>query len=64
MGLEIIFLYDDYGIERIFGNCLKEDISSSRMLDTLISNVGGGIKHVEVPMPPPILSEDEVRANL
>lgn len=41
-----------------------EDTSSFRLLDALISNVCGRINRVEVPMPPHILLEDEVRANL
>lgn len=62
---EIITVSDDYGSERASGNSLKEETSYySWLLDSLMSNVGRGIKCVEVHMAHRILLGEEVRANL
>lgn len=48
----------------MFDISLEEKTYSSRLLDALTSNMGGIKTYTEVPMPPHILSEDEVQANL
>lgn len=62
--LEVIPIFDDYGLDRVFGNSSEIDISSSMSLDALILNVCGRMSRTKVPMPHLVLSEEEVRANL
>lgn len=62
---EIIIVSDDYGSEKAYGNSLKEETSYYPwLLDAFMSNVGRGIKCVEVHMAHRVLLGEEVRANL
>lgn len=62
--LETISIFDDSDSERVSKYSLEENFLSSGSIDAFISNVGGGINHVEVLMPPHVLyKEEKVQAN-
>lgn len=63
VGPIFLFISDDYGSEGMFETTFEEKTSSSRSLDTL-SNIGGRITHSEVPMPPRVQSEENIKADL
>lgn len=60
---EIISLSDDFDLERMSGNFLEEGTSSSGSLENLLSNVGREVTHAKVPLPPRVLSGEEIHAN-
>lgn len=51
-------------LERVLENFLEEETSSFCSLDALLSDVGGGINSVEVPMPTRFFTENKIQANL
>lgn len=63
VGPEIVHVYDDSKLEKVSGNFLDEETSSSKSLYALISNIGKTTTLVEVPIPLYVLFEEEVRAN-
>lgn len=51
IGPEITSIFEDPDSERVFGNSLEDDNSSSRSLDTLISNSAERINQTKVLIP-------------
>lgn len=64
IGSEIIHISDDSYSEGGSRDSSREETLSFGSLYALISNVGGEINCIEVPMPHCFLSEEGVRANL
>lgn len=62
--LDVITLLGDYDSEKVSENFSEEETYSFGSLDALISNVWGIINHVDAPIPPRILSKEEVITNL
>lgn len=60
---EIIPLSGDSDLEKVSGNSLEEEISSSGSLDAPLSNVGERMNHTKVPIPPPILTGEKITSN-
>lgn len=63
LGPERIPLIYDYDSERVSRSLLEKVTSLSTSLYAIISNVGEGINRVEIPMPPRVLSDEEIQGH-
>lgn len=61
--LEAVPLSDDFQSEWVFGESLEEGNSSSNSLYAIFRNAYREVNSIEVPMPPPFLTEEEKQAS-
>lgn len=64
VGSEVITISNDSGSEGMFEPSIEGETFSSGSLDVIISNIGGIVNCVKVPMPPSTLSKEEIQVNL
>lgn len=59
----VILLSDNFKSEWVSRDSLEERTSSFNSLDVVLPNVNKEVNISEVPIPPPILIEEEIQAN-